>query len=247
MLGEARVEREERGRKLASGRHCHRVQQERHQDEKCWQVLWRQGAAANKKRGRLIKGSVLKFALDSVTYTRALHLVAYTCKFHLTVAYQAFGPLMFANTLTFVVCFSRMRSEEFLSLRGGLGGGPCFPSFCSSVRECSRVFAWLCHWDWWRRRGEGVVGCRVGGAVPLGFVGKASRGWRCLIGIGGEGVGEGVAWVPRGWWCAMGIGGEDVASRGWRCVMRIGGRFVAGGAPWRLVGKASRGWRRATA
>ena len=35
------------------------------------------------------------------------------------------------------------------------------------------MFAWLCHWDWWRRRFMGVAG------------------WRCAIGIGGEGV----AWM----------------------------------------------------
>ena len=47
----------------------------------------------------------------------------------------------------------------------------------------------LCHGEWRGRR-------NVGGAVPLGLVWKVSRGWRCGIGIGGEGV----AWVALCHW-----------------------------------------------
>ena len=106
--------------------------------------------------------------------------------------------------------FSRMRSEEFLLLSGGLGGGPCCPDLAGAdacVRAFSRMFAWLCHWDWWRRR------CRVslGGAVPLGLVGKALRGWRCAIGIGGQSV----AWVV-------------LCHRDWRGRRRMGGAVPLG-------------------
>ena len=47
------------------------------------------------------------------------------------------------------------------------------------VAEASHGCRWvaLCYWDRWGRR-------RVGGAVPLGLVGKTSRGWRRAIGIG---------------------------------------------------------------
>ena len=71
-----------------------------------------------------------------------------------------------------------MRSGEFLLLSGGLGG----TVFALILLKHSRMFASPCHWDWWRRRGQGVA-------------------WHCDIGISGEGV----AWVLRGWRCAMGI------------------------------------------
>ena len=71
--------------------------------------------------------------------------------------------------------------------------------------------------------GVGRVAC---GAVSLGLLGRASCGWRCVIGIAGQGV----LWVaPCHWDCwagrrlggAMSLGLLTRASSGWRRVMGI--------------------------
>ena len=56
----------------------------------------------------------------------------------------------------------------------------------------------LCRGDWW-------WACRLGGAVPLGLVGRAWSGWCSAIGIGGEGM----VWVSLchgDWWGERGMG-----------------------------------------
>ena len=102
------------------------------------------------------------------------------------------------------------------------------PALCSLY---VRVSAWLCHWDWWLRRGRRVGGAvpwglagnwrRVGGAVPLGLAGKA-RGWRRAMGTGGQGV----AWVAL---CLWDWRGREVSAR----------RRVGGAVPRGLVGRHS--------
>ena len=80
-----------------------------------------------------------------------------------------------------------MRSEEFLLLSGGLGADRVCPHFAgadtvsAACRRVRSVFAWLCHWNWWRRRGQGVA-VALGGAVRVGLVKKALRGRRRAIG-----------------------------------------------------------------
>ena len=115
------------------------------------------------------------------------------------------------------------------------------PALCSLYAR--GVSAWLCHCDWWLRRGQGVVWValchwdwrairRVGGAVSLGLAGKVSCGWRCVIGIGRAGA------VPLG-----------LAGKAWR---RVGGAVplglvaealhggrVSGAVPLGLVGRHS--------
>ena len=69
------------------------------------------------------------------------------------------------------------------------------------------IFASSCHWDYW-------VGRRLGGAVSLGLLGRASSGRRRGIGIAGQsgrrrviGIGGGGASGRRR---AIGIAGEGV-------------------------------------
>ena len=102
------------------------------------------------------------------------------------------------------------------------------------------VWVALCHWDWW-------AGRRVGGAVSLGLVGRASCGWRCVIAIDGEGV----VWVALchwDWWAGRRVGGAvslrlmGKASCGWRCVIGIAGQGVVWVALYRSgAGTGSRG------
>ena len=92
------------------------------------------------------------------------------------------------------------------------------------------VWVALCDWDWW-------AGRRVGGAVSLGWVGRASCGWRRVIGMGREGV----MWVAPchwDWW-----GGRCVAGAVSLGLDGIAGdeRGLGGAVPLRLVGKVSCG------
>ena len=57
----------------------------------------------------------------------------------------------------------------------------------------------------------------MGGAVSFGLVGRASCGWRRVIGIGGKAV----VWVAP-----VSLGLVGMVSYGWRCVIRIGGEGV---------------------
>ena len=104
-------------------------------------------------------------------------------------------------------------------VRGGIGGEGSHGWRCAIAIGGEGV-AWvaLCHCDWLGRRS-------VGGAVPLRLVGKASRGWRYVIGV---------VWVAlcHGDWGKVSRGGK--ASRGWRCTIEIDGEGVA---------LALRGWR----
>ena len=75
-----------------------------------------------------------------------------------------------------------MRSKEFLFLSGGLGGGPCLHCVAGAFADVRLVFAACSH------------GCAIG--ISGSGVGKASRGCRCAIEIGGEGVAGGA--VPLG-------------------------------------------------
>ena len=128
-----------------------------------------------------------------------------------------------------IVFFSRMRSEGFLFLIGGVWGRDRvrfdFGDGIAHARARSRATAmcpmrcalriglyWgclvavsprctvvigggrvvsdaLCRGDWW-------WACRISGAVPWGFAGRASCGWRCSLGFfgGGRFVDRAVPW-----------------------------------------------------
>ena len=71
-------------------------------------------------------------------------------------------------------------------LCGAVSLGLVTRASCGRHRVMRKRVLWaaLCRWDWWGRR------C-VGGAVSLGLVGRAGRswcGWRCVIGIAGQGI-----------------------------------------------------------
>ena len=101
------------------------------------------------------------------------------------------------------------------------------------------------------RRGDWWGGRRLGGAVSLKLLGTTSSGWRCLIGIAGQGVvwvalchwdcwkkassgrcfvmgiaGHGVVWVALCHWNCWGGRRLGGAASGWRCVIGIAGHGV---------------------
>ena len=89
------------------------------------------------------------------------------------------------------------------------------------------------------------------GAVSLGLLGRASSGWRRVIGIGDQGVLSvalccGDCWAGRRLGGAVSLGLLGRASSRWRCAVgdcwaerRLGGAVSLG-----LLIRASRGWRR---
>ena len=114
------------------------------------------------------------------------------------------------------MCFSRMRSEGFLFLSGGSGGGTVFvpisglwPRAFASFRERPRTFV-LCPMRCALR--IGLEGGRLGGAL-----------WRCAVVIAGK------AW--SGWRRAVVIAGK--AWSGWRCAVVIAGEGLVWVAPCR--------------
>ena len=142
---------------------------------------------------------------------------------------------VFHGGLSYFV-FSRMRSEGFLFLSGGSGGGTVFvpisglfPRAFASVRERSRAFASV--------RARTFVLCpmrcalRIG--LPGGRLGEAL--WRCAVVIGGESL----VWVAPcrcDCWGEPGLGGAvpwGLVGRAWsgrRCAVVIGGESWVWGA-----------------
>ena len=120
-----------------------------------------------------------------------------------------------------------MRSEGFLFLSGGSGGGTVFISFFgmvprafAHVRARSRTFAHVRERSFCARcavplglASKGVAWAELCGAVPWGLVGRAWFGWRCAVVIAGESL----VWVAlcrcdclSGRRCAVVIAGESL-------------------------------------
>ena len=115
-----------------------------------------------------------------------------------------------------------MRSEGFLLLSGGLGGGPCSRCVRPSVRECSQASA--------------SVRMCPRGAVPLGLARKASR-LACLVVVSRGRRGE--SW-PRVRVAGPRIGVSrgrrgEVARQAWgfRRVSPLG-KVLGGGSAWQV-------------
>ena len=129
-----------------------------------------------------------------------------------------------------------MRSEGFLFLSGGSGGGTVFVSILEMIRSRTTARPMRCALR------IGLQGGRLGGAL-----------YRCVVGIGGEsvvwvalcrgdwrgerGLGGAVPWglVGRawsGWRSAVAIGGESVVWAALCHGVRWGERGLGGAVPW---------------
>ena len=112
-------------------------------------------------------------------------------------------------------CSRRVVAGSSRARRGRVAGGSLIP----------------CRGDWW-------WACHLGGAVSLGLLGRASSGWRRVIGIAGQGV----VWVALcHWdcWARRRLGGGGAVSLGLLAARRLGGSVS-----WGLLGTAWSGRRR---
>ena len=128
-----------------------------------------------------------------------------------------------------------MRSEGFLFLSGGSGGGTVFVwilelmwltfAHVRARSRCARCAVPL------GLASTGVAWAEQCVAVPRGLVGRAWSGRRCAVVIGAESL----VWVAPcrcDWWGEPGLGGAvplgllGRAWSGWRCVVGIAGESL---------------------
>ena len=97
--------------------------------------------------------------------------------------------------------FSRMRSEGFVFLSGGSGGGVVFDSFSRRVRRASASVRGVSAWAWLLGRCNSACLERVATRVCMDVSrGRRGESWQRVRGAGSR---DGVSRGRRGEWCDL--------------------------------------------